>query len=85
MHSLSLFRGDHVALTRDNTGEEKEYSLILYFNQYWRKNDYGELLFYDDNNDTFTALSPKYNRAVVWDSSIGKSLMILFIFQGFPL
>ncbi|XP_030842505.1 uncharacterized protein LOC753783 isoform X2 [Strongylocentrotus purpuratus] len=70
--SMHVFRrGDHVALTRDNTGVEKEYSLILYFNQYWRKNDYGELLFYDDNNDTFTALSPKYNRAVVWDSSIG--------------
>ncbi|XP_054768909.2 uncharacterized protein LOC129276552 [Lytechinus pictus] len=70
--SINVFRrGDHIKLTRDNTGEEKEYSVVLYFNHYWRKNDYGELLFYEDNNDTFVALSPKYNRAVVWDSSVG--------------
>ncbi|XP_071486638.1 uncharacterized protein [Diadema antillarum] len=70
--SLHVFRrGDQVYLMRDSRDGQTERSVLLFFNHFWRKNDYGELLFYDDDNDSFAAVSPKYNRMVVWDSSIG--------------
>ncbi|XP_038078871.1 uncharacterized protein LOC119746140 [Patiria miniata] len=64
-----LRRGDIIYPHRDAQNKETELTALLYLNQLWRKNDYGELLFLEES-DVFATIGPKFNRVVVWDSSI---------------
>ncbi|XP_022090064.1 uncharacterized protein LOC110978974 [Acanthaster planci] len=64
-----LRRGDIIFPHRDAHRNETEFTVLLYLNQLWRKNDYGELLLLDEG-DVFATVGPKFNRVVVWDSSI---------------
>ncbi|XP_033642095.1 uncharacterized protein LOC117302311 [Asterias rubens] len=64
-----LRRGDVIKVHRDADKAEGEFTAILYLNQLWRQNDYGDLLLYEDR-DIFSTVSPKFNRVIIWDSSI---------------
>ncbi|XP_066295870.1 uncharacterized protein [Branchiostoma lanceolatum] len=63
-------RLDLIKMYHNAEESEKEFSVSIYLNEVWRKNDYGELYFYDDDEEIFAAVKPKFGRTVVWDSSI---------------
>ena len=66
-----------IKVHRDADKAEGEFSAILYLNQLWRQNDYGDLLLYEDR-DIFSTVSPKFNRVIIWDSSIGTMLTLFY-------
>ena len=73
IYSAILRRGDITQLHREaNSTAPDGYTAVLYTNTIWRKNSYGELLFYEDESDfdIFAAVSPRCGRVVVWDSGI---------------
>eukprot|EP00058_Branchiostoma_floridae_P025287 XP_002610777.1 hypothetical protein BRAFLDRAFT_126315 [Branchiostoma floridae] len=63
-------RLDLIRMYHNAEESEKEFSASIYLNEVWRKNDYGELYFYDDDEEIFAAVKPRFGRTVVWDSSI---------------
>ncbi|KAI8479615.1 hypothetical protein Bbelb_426330 [Branchiostoma belcheri] len=63
-------RLDLIKMYHNAEESEKEFSASIYLNEVWRKNDYGELYFYDDDEEIFAAVKPRFGRTVVWDSSI---------------
>ena len=66
-------RGDVTELHRSGSNTPADaYSAAVYVNPIWRKNSYGELLFYEDDDDfdIFGVVSPHCGRIVIWDSSI---------------
>ena len=72
IYSAILRRGDATNLHRDSGNASEGYSAVMYTNTIWRKNSYGEILFYEDENDydIFAVASPRCGRVVMWDSSI---------------
>lgn len=75
-YSAIIRRGDQTKLHKENitpnSGKVNGYSMMLFTNTLWRKNSYGQMLFYEDdgNSDIFAVITPKFGRVVVWDSSI---------------
>ena len=73
IYSAILRRGDVTQLHREgNSSADAGYTAILYTNVIWRKNSYGEILFYEDDDDfdIFAAISPRNGRVVLFDSGI---------------
>nr|CAB3263028.1 uncharacterized protein LOC100186758 [Phallusia mammillata] len=75
LYSSILRRGDHTQQYKDHSSEVGSvdgYSMVIYTNTLWLKNSYGEMLFYedDDNMDIFGVASPRQGRIVIWDSAI---------------
>ncbi|XP_033125447.1 uncharacterized protein LOC117123576 [Anneissia japonica] len=49
-----------------------EFSAVIYLNQIWRKDNYGDAIFYErDQNLALASIKPKYGRLLVFDSTIG--------------
>ncbi|XP_071945135.1 uncharacterized protein [Antedon mediterranea] len=49
-----------------------EFTAVLYMNEIWRKNDYGDALFYEKGEDMpLASIKPKHGRLLIFDSSIG--------------
>ena len=44
--------------------------LRIFLNQDFKKNDYGESLYYKDNGEIFAAVHPRMGRLVVWNVSV---------------
>ncbi|XP_067048677.1 uncharacterized protein [Acropora muricata] len=63
-------RGDLTKLYTDANRTDDEYSTFMFLNQRWRKNDYGELYLFDEDNEILAGAVPKPGRLVVWQSSI---------------
>jgi len=73
IYSAILRRGDITQLHREGNDTTLDgYSVVIYTNTIWRKNSYGEILFYEDGNDmdVFAAVSPRCGRVVLWESGI---------------
>ena len=62
--------GDSPKVHADAKSEENDVSMVIYLNENWRKNDYGDLYLYDDNKEIVAGVVPRYGRVVVWHSSI---------------
>ncbi|EDV24219.1 uncharacterized protein TRIADDRAFT_57485 [Trichoplax adhaerens] len=56
--------------TIDAPDSEGDVSAILYLIGSWKKNDYGDILFYDDNKEIVGAVHPLMHRMIMFDSSI---------------
>ncbi|KAL9971354.1 hypothetical protein ACROYT_G023867 [Oculina patagonica] len=63
-------RGDFTQLFTDANRTDDEYSAMMFLNPKWRKNDYGELYLYDEDNEIVAGAVPKFGRVVVWQSSV---------------
>ncbi|KAM7447370.1 hypothetical protein ABFA07_004382 [Porites harrisoni] len=63
-------RGDFTKLFTDANKTDDEYSAFMFLNPTWRKNDYGELYLYDEDNEIMAGTVPKFGRVVVWPSSV---------------
>nr|XP_006820061.1 PREDICTED: uncharacterized protein LOC102810274 [Saccoglossus kowalevskii] len=63
-------RGDVTKYHHDATRDEKEISVVIYMNEIWKKNYYGETMFYDEDMEITAVVKPKFGRMVVWDSSV---------------
>ena len=72
IYSAILRRGDVTQLHRESNSRSEGYTAVMYTNTLWRKNSYGEILFYEDDSDfdIFAVISPRCGRVIVWDSSI---------------
>nr|XP_026694880.1 uncharacterized protein LOC100186758 isoform X2 [Ciona intestinalis] len=78
IYSGIVRRGDQTLVHSDTpapncTSVVNGYSTVTYTNTLWRKNSYGEMLFYEDNLeelDIFAAVSARFGRVIVWDSAI---------------
>jgi Rps23 Pro-64 3,4-dihydroxylase Tpa1-like proline 4-hydroxylase len=42
-------------------------NIVIYLNKNWLKNDYGELLLYDELGEVAAAIIPKHGRVVIWN------------------
>ncbi|XP_028394289.1 uncharacterized protein LOC114518487 isoform X2 [Dendronephthya gigantea] len=62
--------GDSPKVHVDAAPEDDEVSMMIYLNANWRKNDYGDLYLYDDDQEILAGVVPHYGRIVVWQSSI---------------
>ncbi|XP_076820366.1 uncharacterized protein LOC143465783 isoform X1 [Clavelina lepadiformis] len=77
-YSAILRRGDVTTLhsgvpLHNDTNFIESYSLVTYTSALWRKNSYGEILFYEDDDDdhnVFAVVSPHCSRVVLWDSRV---------------
>ncbi|EDV24223.1 uncharacterized protein TRIADDRAFT_57489 [Trichoplax adhaerens] len=54
----------------DTPSRDDDVSAIFYLTGKWKKNDYGDIVFYDDNNEIVSAVHPLAFRMVMFDSSI---------------
>lgn len=63
-------RGDFTKLYTDANRTDGEFSVMMFLNPKWRKNDYGELYLYDEDIEIVAGAVPKFGRLVVWDSSV---------------
>lgn len=54
----------------DAAKDDDDISAILYLTSKWRKNDYGDILFYHDNKEIVCAVHPNMFRMIMFDSSI---------------
>ncbi|XP_068738920.1 uncharacterized protein [Montipora capricornis] len=63
-------RGDFTKLFTDANRTDDEYSAFLFLVPRWRKNDYGELYLFDEDNEILAGAVPKPGRLVLWESSI---------------
>ncbi|XP_070560656.1 uncharacterized protein [Ptychodera flava] len=63
-------RGDVMKLHHDACREEAEFSALIYMNEIWKKNYYGETLFFDQDEEITAVVKPNYGRIVVWESSV---------------
>lgn len=64
-----LRRGDSTKVAKDSD-DVNEFSAMIFMNEYWRKNYYGELYFYDDNKEIVGGTTHKSARLVVWQSDM---------------
>ena len=42
-------------------------NIAIYLNKNWLKNNYGELLLYDDRGEVAASITPKHGRVVIWN------------------
>lgn len=73
VYSGIIRRGDVTQVHRSgNNTIGDAYSVAIYVNPIWRKNSYGEIIFYEDDDDfdIFGVVSPHFGRIIIWDSSI---------------
>ncbi|XP_057303752.1 uncharacterized protein LOC130641105 [Hydractinia symbiolongicarpus] len=62
-------RGDHTRVSADST-DEGEFSVMMFVNEFWKKNYYGELYLYDKKREIIGGATHKGGRVVVWESTI---------------
>lgn len=64
-----LRRGDFVDLV-EGSSDGDEIFLLYFMRQEWKVNHYGELLLYN-GQEIVSSVKPAFNRAVLWNSSLG--------------
>ena len=54
------------------TANESGHELLarIFLNNDFKKNDYGEAIFYQEDGEILTAIHPRHGRLVVWNSSV---------------
>lgn len=71
LYAAIIRRGDRTKLHREPETDKIEYNMATYNNIVWRKNNYGETLFFDEDDEIFAVVRAKFGRIVVWDATIG--------------
>ena len=54
----------------ENNVDKDELVIRISLNKDFKKNDYGEAVFYKDNGEILAAVYPKMGRMVVWNASV---------------
>ncbi|RDD39135.1 hypothetical protein TrispH2_008814 [Trichoplax sp. H2] len=65
-----VIRSEIPKKSTDTPSRDDDVSAIVYLTGKWKKNDYGDIVFYDDNNEIVSAVHPLAFRMVMFDSSI---------------
>lgn len=58
------------ATSKENNIDNDELVIRISLNKDFKKNDYGEAIFYKDNGEILAAVHPKMGRMVVWNASV---------------
>ncbi|XP_063682332.1 uncharacterized protein LOC134817140 [Bolinopsis microptera] len=77
-----LRRGDNVKIHSVCNEQESGYTIVLFLSQLKDRNDYGEVLFFQDN-DVHTTLQPKQYSVLVWSCRIPYQFQYPSISTGF--
>ena len=57
-------------LCTENNIDKDELVIRISLNKDFKKNDYGEAIFYKDDGEILAAVHPKMGRMVVWNASV---------------
>ena len=60
----------HAHARENDVAVGEEYSTVMYLKEGWRKNDYGDLLLFDEDMEIVAPVKPHRGRLVVWDSTV---------------
>ena len=60
----------HAHARENDVAIGEEYSTVIYLKDGWRKNDYGDLLLFDEDMEIVAPVKPHRGRLVVWDSTV---------------
>lgn len=52
------------------SGASGDINMVMYLNKKWLKNNYGELLLFDDRGEIVASVAPKHGRVVIWDCTV---------------
>ncbi|EDV24217.1 hypothetical protein TrispH2_007332 [Trichoplax sp. H2] len=63
-------RGDIPLISTDASPEEKDITMVIQLVSKWKKNDYGDILFYDQDEEVAAAIHPRLARCIIFDASI---------------
>ncbi|XP_062506019.1 uncharacterized protein LOC134182606 [Corticium candelabrum] len=63
-------RGDDTRLHVHANASDDEYTTVVYLNYKWRKNDYGDMLLFDEEEEIVAPVKPVFGRVIVWHSSV---------------
>lgn len=72
MKTNVLLRGDFSLVERDDQKANQTVSAVLFLTQTWKRNDYGELVFYGEEGEILKSIHPRFGRLVVFDGSISR-------------
>lgn len=63
----------------ENNIDEDEFMIRIFLNKDFKRNDYGEVIFYKDSREILVVVYFKMGRMVVWN------VIVLFIFKFFVM
>ena len=63
-------RGDDTKLHVHANESDDEYTTAIYLNDNWKKNDYGDMLLFDEEMEIVAPVKPNIGRTIVWHSSV---------------
>jgi Rps23 Pro-64 3,4-dihydroxylase Tpa1-like proline 4-hydroxylase len=63
-------RGDDTKLHVHANESDDEYTTVIYLNDNWKKNDYGDMLLFDEEMEIVAPVKPNIGRTIVWHSSV---------------
>jgi Rps23 Pro-64 3,4-dihydroxylase Tpa1-like proline 4-hydroxylase len=77
--SIAFTLGSRLSYIQWHCDQGHKYSITLYLNEHWNR-DFGGALIYQDNDDSYKAVYPEFNKAVsfappVWHSTTMPTLL----------
>lgn len=65
-----IMRGDFSLVEQEMDEANRTVSALLFLTRTWNKNDYGEVLFYGDEDKIIKPIHPRFGRLILFDGSI---------------